>query len=710
MTADTATATATSQPIDQLAVTTIRTLCMDAVQAANSGHPGTPMALAPVAYALWQNHLRFDPELPVWANRDRFVLSAGHASTLLYAMLHLAGVKSVNPDYETIGELAVPLDDLKRFRQLDSKCPGHPEYRWTSGVECTTGPLGTGIATSVGMAIAGLWYAATFNRPGYDLFDYDVYALAGDGCLMEGIGAEAASLAGHLKLANLCWIYDNNRITIEGATSLAFSEDVPTRFAGYGWAIQHVTDANDLAALDAAFTAFKAETARPTLIVVDSVIGYGSPNKPGTHAAHGEPLGADEVRATKRVYGWPEDESFRVPEEVVEHVRSGMAAHGGKVRHDWEELFARYAAEFPEQAEQLNHMQRRTLPDGWDADIPTFAPDAKGVAGREASGKVLNAVAQRVSWLIGGSSDLAPSNKSRLTFSGAGDFSATDRAGRNLHFGVREHAAAAVANGLALSKLRAYQAGFLIFSDFQRGGLRLSALMELPVIHLYTHDSIGVGEDGPTHQPIEQLASIRAMPGVIDLRPGDANEVAEAWRVLMPIRHEPVALMLSRQGLPTLDREKYASATGLARGAYVLADPPEGDPAVILIATGSEVAMTVEAYEQLTADGIQARVVSMPSMELFDKQDPAYRDEVLPPSVTARVSVEKGTTFGWDRWVGSTGAIIGMSTFGASAPLKVLQAKFGFTVEHIVASARAQLGLDHDADAPGVTLETSGND
>jgi transketolase len=521
---------------------------------------------------------------------------------------------------------------------------------------------------------------------------------------MEGIGAEAASLAGHLRLANLCWIYDNNKITIEGSTSLAFSEDVPARFAGYGWAVQHVGDANDLDALDAAFEAFKAETDRPTLIVVDSVIGYGSPKKAGTHSAHGEPLGVDEVKATKRVYGWPEDETFFVPDEVRAHVGDGMRERGGGLRRQWEELFARYRKEFPEQADQLNRMQRRTLPDGWDADLPEFPPDEKGLAGRDANGKVLNAVAARVPWLLGGSADLAPSNKSRLTFEGAGDFSADDRAGRNLHFGVREHAAAAVSNGLALSKLRAYQAGFLIFSDFQRGALRLSALMELPLIHIYTHDSIGVGEDGPTHQPIEHLASLRAMPGVIDLRPGDANEVAEAWRVLMPIRHEPVALLLSRQPLPTLDRSRYNPASGVAKGAYVLADPPEGDPEIILIATGSEVAMTVQAYEQLTADGIKARVVSMPSMQLFDKQPQAYRDEVLPPAVTARVSVEKGSPFGWDRWVGPTGAIIGMSTFGESAPMKVLQAKFGFTAEHIVAAARAQLGLDH-AEVPGVTLE-----
>jgi len=640
----------------------------------------------------------------VWANRDRFVLSVGHASVLLYSMLHLTGVKAVNPDYETLGEPAVPLEDLQRFRQLDSKCPGHPEYRWTSGVECTTGPLGTGIATSVGMAIAGLWQAATFNRPGFDLFDYNVYALAGDGCLMEGIGAEAASLAGHLRLANLCWIYDNNKITIEGSTSLAFSEDVATRFAGYGWAVQHVGDANDLDALAAAFDAFTAETGRPTLIIVDSVIGYGAPHKQGTHAAHGEPLGADEVRAAKRFYGWPEDETFLVPDEVRAHFAQGMRERNGELRREWEALFTRYAEQYPDLADQLNRMQRRVLPEGWDADLPAFPADAKGLAGRDANGKVLNAVAQRVPWLVGGSADLAPSNKSRLTFEGARDFSADDRAGRNLHFGVREHAAAAVANGLALSKLRAYQAGFLIFSDFQRGALRLSALMELPLIHMYTHDSIGVGEDGPTHQPIEHLASIRAMPGVIDLRPADANEVVEAWRVLMPIRHEPVALMLSRQPLPTLDRTRYAPASGLARGAYVLADPPEGEPQVILIATGSEVAMTVEAYEQLTADGIRARVVSMPSMELFDKQPRSYRDEVLPPSVTARVAVEKASVFGWDRWVGLSGAIIGMHTFGASAPMKMLQAKYGFTTDNIVATARAQLGLPHE-EPPGTTLE-----
>jgi transketolase len=679
------------QPIEQVAVNTIRTLCMDAVQAANSGHPGTPMALAPVTYALWQRFLRFDPAAPIWSNRDRFVLSVGHASTLLYAMLHLTGVRSVNPQYEVLGEAAVPLEDIRRFRQLDSKCPGHPEYRWTAGVECTTGPLGTGIATSVGMALAGLWQAATFNRAGYDLFDYNVYAIAGDGCLMEGIGAEAASLAGHQQLSNLCWIYDNNKITIEGDTNLAFTEDVAGRFTAYGWAVHHVTDANDLDELSAAFEAFKTERDKPTLIIVDSIIGYGAPTKAGSHSAHGEPLGVEEIRGTKRNYGWPEDEQFLVPDRVREHFNEGMGARGAELRQEWDELFTRYCAEYPELADQLDKMQRRQLPDGWDQDIPEFPVDEKGAAGRDASGKVLNAIAGRVPWLIGGSSDLAPSNKSRLTFDGAGDFSPENRAGRNLHFGVREHAAGAIANGLALSKVRAYQAGFLIFSDFQRGALRLSALMELPVIHLYTHDSIGVGEDGPTHQPVEQLASFRAMPGLIDLRPGDANEVAAAWRVIMPLRHDPVALVLSRQAMPTLDRTKYASADGVTKGAYVLAGDPGTTPDVILIATGTELGLAISAYEQLTADGVNARVVSMPSWELFDRQDQAYRDAVLPPSVTARVAVEQASSFGWHRWVGATGAIIGMSTFGASAPLKALQTKFGFTPESIVAAAHDQI-------------------
>jgi transketolase len=681
--------------IDHLCVTALRTLAMDAVQAANSGHPGTPMAMAPVAYALWDRHLRFDPSAPIWSNRDRFVLSAGHASTLLYGLLHLAQVRSVNPQYEVLGEPAVSLDDIKAFRQLDSRCPGHPEYRWTAGVECTTGPLGTGLASSVGMAMAAAWQAATFNRPGFDLFDYNVYALGGDGCLMEGIAAEAASLAGHLKLANLCWIYDSNRITIEGSTSLAFSEDVATRFMGYGWNVTRVGDANNLDMLDRAFGIFKAEQDRPTLIIVDSHIGYGAPTKQGTASAHGEPLGEPEIRAAKRFYGVPEDKHFFIPDGVYERFADGIAARGRGLRESWDKLFAAYIAEYPELGQMLDQMQRRQLPEGWDAGISVYPADAKGMAGRDVSGKVLNAIATRVPWLIGGASDLAPSTKTRLTFEGAGDFSSGDRSGRNLHFGVREHAAGAVANGLALSKLRAYQSGFLIFSDFQRGALRLSALMELPVIHIFTHDSIGVGEDGPTHQPVEHLASLRAMPGLIDMRPGDANEVAEAWKVIMPLRHEPVALVLSRQAMPTLDRSEesgLAPASGVARGGYVLMDAPGGQPQVILIACGSELSLAVDAARRLTADGVGARVVSLPSWELFAQQDAAYRDEVLPPGVRARVAIEQASTFGWERFVGYDGAVVAMSTFGASAPLKALQTKFGFTPEAVAATAKRVMG------------------
>ena len=675
---------------DELAVATIRTLAMDAVQAANSGHPGTPIALAPVAYTLWQEFLRFDPAAPIWPNRDRFVLSAGHASTLLYSLLHLTGVHSVNPKYETLGEPSVSLDDLKAFRQLDSKCPGHPEYRWTAGVECTTGPLGTGYATSVGMAIASKWLGATYNRPGFDMFDYDVYAVGGDGCMMEGVAQEAASLAGHLQLDNLCWIYDNNEITIEGSTSLAFSDDIATKFIAYGWNVTRVGDANDRRMLARAFNGFKAESHRPTLIIVDSRIAYGAPTKEGTHGAHGEPLGADEIRGAKRFYGWPEDESFLVPDEVYSHFEAGIGARGQQLREEWESLFAHYAQEHPDLAEQLDAMQKRELPEGWDAEIPTFPADPKGVAGRAANGTVLNAVAQGVPWLVGGAADLAPSTKTELV--GGGSFGPADWAGRNLHFGVREHAAGCIANGLALSKVRPYQAGFLIFSDFQRGAIRLSALMEIPVVHVFTHDSIGVGEDGPTHQPVEQIVSLRAIPGLVDLRPADANEVAEAWRTLMPMRHDPVALFLSRQPLPTLDRDRYAPASGLARGAYVLADPPDGRiPELILIASGSEVALVVGAYEALTAEGVAARVVSMPSWELFDRQDAEYRESVLPSSVPARVAVEQASSLGWERYVGTQGAIIGMSTFGASAPLKELQTKFGFTPEAVLAVAREQL-------------------
>ncbi len=678
--------------LDTLCVNTIRTLSMDAVQQANSGHPGTPMGMAPVAYALWQRHLRFDPDDPIWPNRDRFVLSMGHASMLLYSLLHLAGVKAVNPKYETLGQLSVSLDDIKRFRQLDSRCPGHPEYRWTSGVETTTGPLGQGVATSVGMAIAGKWMAAHFNRPGFEMFSFDVYAMAGDGCLMEGISQEAASLAGHLKLDNLCWIYDNNHITIEGHTDLAFSDDVATRFTGYGWDVTRVGDANDLAMLDRAFDTAKKTTDRPTLIIVDSHIGYGSPTKQDTHAAHGEPLGEEEIKLTKRFYGWPEDAKFLVPEGVREHFAAGMGARGARRRGEWMALFESYKAKYPAQADALYRMQHRQLPEGWDKGLPSFPPDAKGVAGRDASAKVMNAVAQNIPWIIGGSADLAPSTKTRLTFEGAGDFEAGSYGGRNFHFGIREHAMGAILNGLSLCKVRPYGSGFLIFSDYGRAPIRLAAIMEIPVIYVFTHDSIGVGEDGPTHQPVEQLVSLRAVPGLVTLRPADANEVAEAWRVILQFRHEPVCLILTRQALPTLDRTKYASAAGVAKGAYVLADAPGGKPEVLLLATGSEVALCVAAHEQLGKEGIQSRVVSMPSWELFEHQPPEYKQAVLPSSVKARVSVEQASTLGWERYVGATGRTIGMRTFGASAPLKDLQKKFGFDPGNVVAAAREQLG------------------
>src|SRR5688572_20889265 len=677
--------------LEQTAVDTIRTLAMDAVQTANSGHPGTPMAMAPVGYCLWQKFLRFDPEDPIWPNRDRFVLSMGHASMLLYSLLHLTDVRSVNGKYEILGEPSVTLDDIKRFRQLESKCPGHPEYRWTSGIETTTGPLGQGVATSVGMAIAGKWQAAHFNRPGFDMFDYDVYALAGDGCMMEGIASEAASLAGHLKLDNLCWIYDNNRITIEGNTTWAFSEDVATRFAAYGWNVTRVGDANDLEMLERAFRTFRREGERPTLIIVDSHIAYGAPHKQDTHAAHGEPLGEEEIKLTKRNYGWPEDAKFLVPDQVRQHFRQGIGERGRSLRAGWMQRFADYQAQYPELADHLFRMQKRQLPEGWDQDVPVFPADPKGVAGRDASGKVMNALAQRIPWLLGGAADLAPSTKTRLTFDGAGDFTAEDRAGRNFHFGVREHGMGAVLNGLALSKVRPYGAGFMIFSDYSRPAMRLSAIMEIPVIWIFTHDSIGVGEDGPTHQPIEHLASMRSIPGLITLRPGDANEVAEAWRVIAQLHHEPAALVLSRQALPTLDRTRFGPASGVRQGAYVLADAPGGAPDVLLMASGSEVALAVEAWEKLTAEGVRARVVSMPSWELFEHQSAAYRESVLPSSVRARVAVEQAATFGWNQYVGLDGVVIGMKTFGASAPLKELQKKFGFSVDAVVQVAKAQI-------------------
>ncbi|MCI0650439.1 MAG: transketolase [Planctomycetes bacterium] len=677
--------------LDTLCINTIRTLAMDAVQQAKSGHPGTPMALAPVAYTLWQRFLRFDPQDPIWPNRDRFVLSLGHASMLLYSLLHLAGVKAVNRKYERLGDLAVKIDDIKRFRQLDSRCAGHPEYRWTSGVEMTTGPLGQGVASSVGMAIAGLWQADYFNRAGFQLFDYSVYALCGDGCMMEGISSEAASLAGHLRLGNLCWIYDNNHITIEGHTDWAFSEDVATRFMAYGWNVTRVGDANDLERLNRAFALFRRTKDRPTLIIVDSHIAWGSPNKQDTHAAHGEPLGEEEIRATKRVYGWPENEKFHVPDGVYEHFERGIGTRGRDSREAWIELFGAYEKKHPDLADQLYKMQHRELPDGWEKGLPEYPPDAKGVAGRDASGKVLNVLAQNIPWLMGGAADLAPSTKTRLTFDGAGDLTPTVR-GRNFHFGIREHAMGAILNGLALSKVRPFGSGFLIFSDYARASIRLSALMELPVIHIFTHDSIGVGEDGPTHQPIEQLASLRAIPGLITFRPGDSNEVVEAWKVAMEIQREPVCMILSRQALPTLDRKRYAPAAGTAKGGYVLADAADGKPRLILLATGSELSLAVDAYEKLKSEGIAARVVSMPSWELFEKQSEEYRATVLPPGVTARVAVEQASTFGWERYVGLAGKTIGMKTFGASAPLAELQKKFGFSAENVVAAAKSLAG------------------
>ena len=681
-----------SQPvpgdIDQISINTIRTLAMDAVQQANSGHPGTPMAMAPVTYCLWQQFLRFDPDDPIWPNRDRFVLSAGHASTLLYAMLHLSQVKAVNPEYETLGKLSVTLDDIKNFRQLGSKCPGHPEYRWTSGIETTTGPLGQGVATSVCMAIASRWMAQYFNRPGFEMIGFDVYALAGDGCMMEGVSGEAASIAGHLKLSNLCWIYDNNHISIEGNTALSYSDDVATRFIGYGWNVTRVGDANDQEMLARAFRVFQATSDRPTLIIVDSHIAYGAPNKQDTSAAHGEPLGEAEIKLTKRNYGWPEDAKFLVPGGVYARFQELLGKRGHGAREAWMSKFAEYQRQHPQLADALLQMQRRDLPAGWDADIPTFPADAKGMGGRDSSGKVENAIAKRVPWLIGGSADLAPSTKTRLTLDGAGDFEAASYGGRNFHFGIREHAMGSILNGMSLSKLRVFGSGFLIFSDYMRAPIRLSAIMEIPVVYIFTHDSIGVGEDGPTHQPVEQLISLRAIPGLITMRPGDANEVAEAWRVIMQFRHEPVCLILSRQNMPTLDRTKYAPASGVAKGAYVLADSKGGAPDVILIGTGSEVSLCVDAYEKLTGEGIKARVVSMPSWELFEHQSAEYRESVLPAKVKARVSVEQASTFGWDRYAGRR---VGMHTFGASAPLKELQKKFGFTPDAVVAAAKEEI-------------------
>ena len=677
--------------LDQLCVNTIRTLSIDAVQQAKSGHPGTPMALAPLVYTIWNRLLRFDPEHPIWPNRDRFVLSNGHASMLLWSTLHLTGVQTVNANYETLGQDSVSLDDIRRFRQLDSKAPGHPEYHWVSGVETTTGPLGQGVATSVGMAIAQKWLADHYNRPGYEIFDYNIYAVCGDGCLMEGVASEAGSLAGHLGLDNLCWIYDNNHITIEGNTRLAFTEDVAGRFLAYGWNVLRVGDANDLDRIEQALEVFCKTKGRPTFIVLDSHIGYGSPHKQDTAAAHGEPLGDDEVRLCKRAYNWPEEAQFYVPDGVYEHFKAGIGKRGAEARRAWIDKFESYRAQFPDLALEIELMQRRELPAGWDRNLPVFPADPKGVAGRDASGKILNVLAQNIPWFLGGSADLGPSNKTLLTFEGAGDFQSDTPGGKNLHFGIREHAMAAIVNGLSLSKLRPYGASFFIFSDYARPSMRLAALMELPSLFIFTHDAMGDGEDGPTHQPIEHLASLRAIPGLVTLRPGDANEVVEVYRSVMQQPHQPAVLVLSRQPLPTLDRSKYASASGVAHGAYILGDAPGGDAEVVIIASGSEVSLAVEAHEKLLAEGIRSRVVSMPSWELFEQQPRAYRESVLPASVTARVAVEQASTFGWERYVGTSGQVVGMNTFGASAPLKELQRKFGFEPSHVVAIAKEQI-------------------
>jgi len=664
----------TNKELDQLCINTIRTLAMDGVQKAKSGHPGAAMALAPAAYLLWDKFLKHNPLNPQWANRDRFVLSAGHASMLLYSLLHLTG-------YD------LPLEELQKFRQWDSKTPGHPEYGSTPGVETTTGPLGQGVSNSVGIAIAERWLATHFNQTGHEIVDFRTYAICGDGDMMEGISSEAASLAAHLGLHKLTWIYDNNKITIEGNTSLAFSEDVAARFKAYGWFVQRVPDVNDLKAVGRALKKAQKQTDKPSLIIVDSHIGYGAPTKQDSRAAHGEPLGEDEVRKTKERYGWSPDAQFLVPNEVAAHMRKAVR-RGKKAEKEWNAAFDAYAQTNPTLADEWRAMQAGELPPGWDRDIPVFPADAKGIASRESSGKALNAVAKNVPWLLGGAADLAPSTKTLI--SGAGDFAKGNYAGRNFHFGVREHGMTGILNGLALCKLRPYGSGFLIFSDYARGSIRLSALMELPVLHIFTHDSIGVGEDGPTHQPIEQIASLRAIPNMIVIRPGDANEVSEAWRVAMREKHNPVALILTRQAIPTLDRAKFAPASGLAKGAYVLADC-DGTPDIILIGTGSEVQFCVGAYEKLKAEGVKARVVSMPSTELFERQPKEYRDQVLPPAVRKRLVVEAGSSLGWRSYAGLDGVVICRSQFGASAPIKELLQQFGFTTDNVYTTAKTLL-------------------
>ncbi len=675
-----------------LAINTIRTLSMDAVQKANSGHPGTPMALAPVGYTLWSRFLRYHPQHPDWPNRDRFVLSVGHASMLLYSLLHLAGVDEIDADGKLTGKPAVSLDDIKQFRQLDSKTPGHPEYRMTTGVETTTGPLGQGCANSVGMAMAERWLGERFNRPDATLFDYKVYTLCGDGDMMEGISSEAASIAGHLKLANLCWIYDNNTISIEGHTELAFSDDVAARFRAYGWHTLHVTDANDTEALAKALETFRNTSDAPTLIVVDSLIGYGAPHKQNTAAAHGEPLGEDEIRLAKAAYGVNPDVSFDVPEQIRTVLHDTLVQRADSQFSAWTQALDSLTKAEPDLAEELKRMRAGEMPEDWAAKLPVFEADEKGIATRASGGKVLNAFAEQIPWVIGGSADLSPSTKTNLTFDGAGSFSAANYSGRNLHFGVREHAMGAIANGLALSYLRSYTSTFLVFSDYMKPPIRLAAIMEIPVVFVFTHDSIGVGEDGPTHQPIEHLTQLRATPGLLTLRPGDANEAAEAWKVALGQTHKPSCLILSRQNLPTLDRSRYAPASGVAKGGYVLADAENGQPQVILLATGSELSLAVDAYEQLQSQGIAARVVSLPCWELFEEQEAAYREQVLPEAIKARVAIEQAGPLGWDRYVGQSGAKVVMNSFGGSAPLAKLQAKFGFNVENVVKLAKQQLG------------------
>ncbi|HUZ12280.1 MAG TPA: transketolase [Caulobacteraceae bacterium] len=683
--------------IDAVAINTIRTLAVDAVQKADSGHAGAPMGMAAVGYTLWRRFLRYDPDAPLWPNRDRFVLSAGHGSMLLYALLFLSGVKAGDAEGRAQNRPAVGLDDIKQFRELGSRCPGHPEFGVTTGVETTTGPLGQGVGDSVGMAIAERWLEARYNRPGHQLFDYDVYALCSDGDLMEGVSGEAASLAGHLKLANLCWIYDDNQVSIEGSTELAFTEDVTRRFEGYGWATRTLEDANDCEGFAAALEAFRSQSDRPMLIRVKSIIGFGSPHRQGTSKIHSDPLGEEEVRLTKRAYGWPEDAQFLVPDGVRARMDEGIGARGRSLRGAWEAALQRYGEAFPGQAAELRRIWSGELPDGWDEALPSFPADAKGLATREASGKVLGAVGPAIPWLVGGSADLAPSTKTHLDFADAGDFAAGAYRGRNLRFGVREHVMGACANGLALSGLRPYVGTFLVFSDYMRPPIRLAALMELPAVFVFTHDSIGLGQDGPTHQPIEHLASLRAIPGLTVIRPCDANETVAAWRIALE-RRRPTCLVLSRQALPTLDRTRYAPADGLARGAYVLADPQGGGaPQVILIASGSEVSLCLAAQDQLAAAGVRARVVSMASFELFEAQPRSYRESVLPSQITARVAVEAAAPLGWDRYAGAGGEIIAMRSFGASAPIKDVMTHFGFTADHVRQAALAQLGAATEA-------------